>query len=95
MLMLIAVLALISDLSRPLAGTGPFVPTSIARQWQALAPASMQAAKAAVSRATHPLVWDPLILRAISLPLFVLFGALAVFVGYLGRRRNRVNIYTN
>ena len=95
LLMLIAVIAFITDLTRPLSGAGPFVPTTIARQWQALAPSSMQAAKAAVSKATHPLVWDPLIAAPIGLPLFVLFGGLAGLAGYAGRRRNRVNIYRN
>ncbi len=95
LLMLIAIIALITDVTKPLSGAGPFVPTTIARQWQTFAPSSMQAAKAAVTKATHPLVWDPLILRPISLPLFVLFGAMSVLAGYAGRRRHKVNIFTN
>lgn len=94
-LLLIAVVAFVADLTRPLSGGGRFVPTTIARQWQTFAPASMQAAKAAVGRRSHPLVWDLVIWPTISTPLSLLFGGLALAAGYAGRRRNKVNIYTN
>lgn len=94
-LLLIAVIALVSDATKPLSGTGPFVPTTIARQWHDLAPGSMQAARAAVSRATSPFVWDTAIVALINMPIFLLFGFLAALAGYAGRRRNTVNIFVN
>lgn len=94
-LLLIAVIALVSDATKPLSGTGPFVPTTIAKQWHDLAPASMQAARAAVAKSTSPLVWDTVVVALINMPVFVLFGFLAAMAGYAGRRRSTVNIFVN
>ncbi len=94
-LLLIAVIALVSDATPPLSGTGRFVPTTIAKQWHDLAPTSMQAARAAVGRSTSPLVWDTVVLGLINMPIFVLFGFLAAMAGYAGRRRSAVNIFVN
>lgn len=96
LLLLIAAVALISDLTRLQVGaTHGFEPTTIARQWQDMAPASLQAAKATVSRATHPLVWTWGLERILNAPLFVLFGLLGAIVGWLGRRRHTIEIYVN
>ena len=94
-LLLIAVIALVSDATKPLSGGGSFVPTTIAKQWHDLAPGSMQAAKAAVGRATTPLLWDTVVVALINMPVFLLFGFLAAMAGYAGRRRNTVNIFVN
>lgn len=93
--MLIAVIALVADATKPLGGTGSFAPTTIARQWQDFAPASMQAARVAVGRAASPLIWDTVVVGLINIPIFLLFGFLAAITGYLGRRRNKVNIFVN
>lgn len=94
-LLLIAVIAFVSDATKPMTGTGNFVPTTIAKQWHDLAPGSMQAAKVAVGRATSPVVWDTVIVALINTPVFLLFGFLAAMAGYAGRRRNTVNIFVN
>lgn len=96
LLLLVAVVALVSDLTRLQTGaTRGFEPTTIAKQWQDMAPASLQAAKAVVSRGTHPLVWTWGVARIINAPLFALFGALGVLAGWLGRRRRTIEIYVN
>ncbi len=96
LLLLVAAVALISDLTRLQVGaTHGFEPTTIAKQWQDMAPASLQAAKATVSRATHPLVWTWGVSKLINAPLFVLFGLLGIVIGWLGRRRRTIEIYVN
>lgn len=96
LLLLVAVVALVSDLTHMQTGaTRGFQPTTIARQWQEFAPASQQSAKALVGRATHPRVWSWGVAPVIRTPVFALFGFLALVVGYLGRRRRSIEIYTN
>lgn len=96
LLLLIAVVALVADVTHMRTGaTKGFQPTTISRQWQDFAPASLQSAKAVVGRKTHPLVWSLGVWPVIHTPVFVLFGILAALFGYLGRRRRRVEIFTN
>ena len=92
--LLVAVLALVTDMSALPAGQ-PFSVTSVSGQWNELAPATQQAARAAVRHATAAWVWDGLIGPLLSVPTFLLFGLLALWFGYLGRRRHKVNIYVN
>jgi hypothetical protein len=46
-------------------------------------------------RATAPWVWDGVIWPVLSVPTFLLFGLLAMWCGYAGRRRHKVNIFVN
>jgi hypothetical protein len=95
-LLLVAVIAFIADVTRMHSGaTGGLDPATIAKQWNAYAPASLTAAKATVTRATHPLVWTFVVSPALNTPVFLLFGLAALVTGYLGRRRKRINIYVN
>ena len=91
LLLLIAVIAFAADATR----SSSLQPTTVAQHWRTFAPDSMTAAEAEVSRALHPLVWDPAIVGLINMPVFMLFGILGVFAGYMGRRQHRVNIFTN
>jgi hypothetical protein len=93
--LLIAVMALVADASPWLASSGRFDATSLVAHWKQVAPASLERAEAAVVRNTGSWVWDPLIRSLIGMPTFVLFGALGILLGYLGRRRRRVNVYAN
>lgn len=92
---LIAVLALVSDATPVLYGTQAFKMTTIIGYWQLLAPASLTAAQAAVTRASFPWVWNPGIMSALNLPTPVLFGALAVVCGIFGRRRVKMKVHIN
>lgn len=93
--LLIATLALVADMSPWLNRSGDFNATALATHWQQVAPGSLDRARAAVSRATAPWVWDPLIWTVIGAPTFALFGGLGLLLGVLGRRRRRINIYAN
>ncbi len=92
---LIAVVALVSDATPAINGTGPFVASSIAGYWRDFAPASFDSAGQSVSAATFPWVWDPILVSVMTLPTFALFGLLALLTGYLGRRRHEVKVHVN
>lgn len=93
--LLVATVALVSDATPWLTGTGSFTATAFSEQWARVSPSSLKAAQEAVSRSAAPWVWDGLLGHLIGAPTFVLFGGLAVLLGYAGRRRRRVNIYQN
>lgn len=93
--LLVAVIALVTDLSGPLSAGQPFSATTLETQWREMAPATLQSTKAAVVRATAPWVWDGVIWPVLSVPTFLLFGLLAMWCGYAGRRRHKVNIFVN
>ena len=91
---LFAAIALAADATRYVNG-GRLVMTSLATHWQAFSPLMLKNAQAAVSGGLHPLVWDPVIWRLISLPAWFLFGAVGFTCAYLGRAKRRVNIFIN
>lgn len=92
--LLVAVIALVTDLSAFTAGQ-PFSITTVAAQWREMAPATLQSTAAFIQKATAPWVWTWVLSPVLALPTFLMFGLLALWTGYLGRRRHRVNIYVN
>ncbi len=92
---LVAVVTLVADATPALYGVKPFTMTTVIGYWQELAPASLEAARAAVIKATFPWVWDPMITSILGRPTPVLFGGLAVFCGFLGRRREEMKVHIN
>ncbi len=92
---LIAVLALVTDATPALNGTGPLKVTSVLGYWRELAPSTLLTARAAVMRATFPWVWDPMITSVLNLPAAALFGFLAIVCGYFGRRREQMKLHVN
>jgi len=92
---LVAVIALVSDLTPSLNGTGPFVPTALEAHWQRLSPNSLKGARESLTGALSPAAWEALEAVALRFPTFAVFGALAALCGYAGRRRSRINVYVN
>jgi hypothetical protein len=92
---LVAVVALVSDATPALNGAAPFKLTSVAGDWQLLAPATLEAAHTAVTTATAPWVWDSVVMGVLDLPTPVLFGLLALLCGFLGRRREAMKLHIN
>jgi hypothetical protein len=92
---LVAVVALVADATPALNSDAPFKMTTLAGDWQLLAPASLAAARTAVVGATAPWVWDTAIVSLLDLPTPVLFGLLAVLCGILGRRREEMKLHIN
>jgi hypothetical protein len=93
-LLLIAVVALVYDGTRTLAGSG-FVITSLVEHWQSIAPASLEAARGAITRWIHPMAWDLGFLRLLKLPAWLVVGVFGLFLAWLGRKRRAVNVFVN
>ncbi len=92
---LVAVVALVADATPALNGAAPFKLTSVAGDWQLLAPATFETARTAVTGATLPWVWNGAVMGVLDLPTPVLFGLLAVLFGILGRRRDEMKLHIN
>ena len=93
-LLLVAVIAAVYDGTQSLAA-GSFVTTSLFEHWSKLAPGLLASAQGAVTRTTHPAVWDLGLLRLLRVPAWALFGVLGFLFAYAGRRRRRVNVFAN
>lgn len=92
---LIAVVALVADLTPALSGTGHFQAHSVVSYWAELAPASLVAARANIVEMSFPWVWNPVLLSILSAPMSLLFGTLAMVCGYFGRRRLQMKVHVN
>ncbi len=92
--LLAATIALVIDATPPVYGAGPFVATSLAAQWQELAPSGFEAAQRAVT-GQSPWLWNSVVAPVLALPTFIVFGVMALLSGYAGRRRRAVRIFVN
>jgi hypothetical protein len=92
---LIAVVALVDDAAPAIYGTSPLELKSLESQWDDMAPASLAAARSAISNATAPWLWEALRSLILAWPASAVFGVLALLSGYAGRRRRRVEIFVN
>lgn len=92
---LIATIAFVADATPAFDGFGPYKPTLLVEHWAGLAPKSVAAAEAAVSKATHPMVWKYTIGPLINLPTYFLFGALGVLAALTGQRREKLDVFIN
>ena len=90
-----AVIALTSDLSRPVSDASSPRFASLLKHWSDLAPQSLQAAQKSVETKVHPLLWDPVIRVPLSIPAWISLGGLAALCFYGGRPRRRVEIFIN
>lgn len=94
-LLLIAVLALVYDGTRTLAGGSGLVITSLAEHWQALAPTSLEALRNVASKVLSPAAWDAGAQRLLLLPAWLVIGVLGLMLLWIGRKRQRVNVFVN
>jgi hypothetical protein len=92
--LLIASVALASDVTRTAGGSGIGL-TPVATHWKALSPQSLANAQAAVQRTTHKVVWTGVIAPVLQVPSWILFGSLGACAAIMSRRRREVNIYAN
>ena len=94
-LLLLAVVALVYDGTRTLAGGSGLVVTTLAEHWQTLAPVSLEGTKALLTRRLGAALWDPVVMSALRLPAWLALGGLGLVFGYIGRRRRAVNVFAN
>jgi hypothetical protein len=93
--LIVAAVALASDMGPgSLSRQRSIEPTSVIRNWQQIAPSSLEAVQSFLVKRTRPWIWDAFS-APLRLPSFVFFAALGLLFGYLGRHRQRVNIFAN
>jgi hypothetical protein len=94
-LLLLAAVALITDVTRTTSGDAGLIITSLGEHWRAIAPVTFEAARTAVTRRVGAWMWDPMILSALKLPGWLALGGLGLVLGYAGRRRRTINVFAN
>ena len=94
-LMLMALIALVSDGTRTIATDGGVVVTSFLQYWAELAPTALDTAKRTLSVKIHPLLWDAVLTPLLSMPAWLVLGGSGVIIAYLARKRQQTNIYAN
>lgn len=92
---LIAIVALVADMTPALNGTGHFEAHSVMNYWTELAPASLVATRANITAMTAEWVWNPVLLSILGAPMSLLFGTLAIVCGYFGRHRAQMKVHVN
>ena len=93
-LLLVAVVALVYDGTRTLAGGSGIVLSSLAEHWQALAPRSLMWLHGVVGRSLPAQIWE-IVMRGLTLPAWLVLGVLGLLLAWIGRKRERVTIYAN
>lgn len=94
-ILIAAVIALVYDGTRTLAGGAGFVVTSLGTHWTRLAPQSLEAAKTVLTAKLHPLAWESGLQPILRLPGWLVLAALGLLLAWLGRRRKHVPIFIN
>jgi hypothetical protein len=92
--LIIAVFAIAADVTRSTQAQA-LVFTPLYTHWERLSPTSLKNLESFVSRSASPLVWSLGIRRVLAVPAAVVFLAIGGVLGYFGRQRRRVNIYSN
>jgi hypothetical protein len=93
-LLLLAVVALVYDGTRTLAGGSGIVITSLGDHWQSFHPGGLEMLRG-LSRRVHPVFWDQGVVRLLRLPSWLVIGVLGLLLAYIGRKRHKVNVYIN
>lgn len=90
-----AMIALVYDGTKSMGNPNMWIITSFSDIWGKLHPSSFAAAQVGVEKWVHPFLWDPILINVMALPGWLLLGAIGGLLFYLGRKRTRMNIYTN
>ena len=93
-LLLIAMIAIVGDFTRAANGGSSTVTTAFA-YWKLVSPQSLASSANFVQRSLHPWLWDPVAMRLLMLPVWLIIGALGLALAVLGRKKRRVNIFAN
>ena len=93
--LIVAAVALASDTgTMTMGGQRNIKPVAIIEHWQQVAPTSLESTRTFLTTRTRPWVWDAFS-APLKLPTFLFFTVLGLLFAYIGRRRNRVNIFAN
>jgi hypothetical protein len=94
-LLLIALIALVSDGTRTIANDSGIVVTSALKYWTEVAPTMLENLKRTLSLKIHPLFWDGLLVPLLSLPAWIVLAGSAMLILFFARKRRKTNIYVN
>jgi hypothetical protein len=94
-LLLVALIALVSDGTRTLANDSGIVVTSALAYWTELAPTMLETVKRTLSLKIHPLFWDGILVPLLSLPAWLFLGGSAAIILYFARNRRETDIFAN
>ncbi|MEP6435562.1 MAG: hypothetical protein ABJ069_00355 [Nitratireductor sp.] len=81
----VAVIMAVLDATRSVASSA-LVFTPLGTSWYAVSPDTLNLAQALTQRYVHPLLWDPVMIRILTLPGFTVFFGLALLLYLIGRR---------
>lgn len=95
LMLVVALIALVSDGTRSIANDSGIVITSAIDYWAELAPTSLETVKRTLSLKVHPAIWDSGFARLLALPAWLVLGGLAVIILTLARKRRQLNIFAN
>jgi hypothetical protein len=84
----VAVIMAVLDATRTIAAE-QLVLTPLAISWMTVSPDTLETARSFVQNRMHPLFWDPVLVRILDLPGFVVFAALAFLFHAIGRKPRR------
>ena len=84
----VAVIFAVLDATRSIAASA-LVMTPLNASWVAVSPHTLDVIHDLILRKVHPLLWDPVMVRILDLPGFVVFAALAFLLAAIGRRPAR------
>ncbi|NGO55194.1 hypothetical protein [Allomesorhizobium camelthorni] len=84
----VAVIMAVLDATRTIAAE-QLVLTPLATSWITVSPDTLETARSFVQSRMHPLFWDPVLVRILNLPGFVVFAALAFLFYAIGRKPRR------
>ncbi|MGH6830889.1 MAG: hypothetical protein ACREDG_07015 [Methylocella sp.] len=80
-----AFVTLLGDVTRSVAGASLSV-TPLGETLGALAPGKLTLAQAFVARQIHPLIWDPVLVDLMRLPVWLAVGAIGCLAIWLGSK---------
>jgi hypothetical protein len=95
LLLLIALIALVSDGTRTIANDRGLVITSALQYWGEIAPVMLENLKRTLSLKIHPLFWDGFLAPLLSLPAWLFLAGSAMIILFLARKRHKTNIFVN
>jgi hypothetical protein len=95
LLLLIALIALVSDGTRTIANDRGLVITSALQYWGEIAPVMLENLKRTLSLKIHPLFWDGVLAPLLSLPAWLFLAGSAMIILFLARKRHKTNIFVN
>ena len=93
--LLVAAIALVSDLTPYLSGASSLSISSIEEHWKEVAPATFQSVESSFAGGHQGWLWTYVIGPLVATPTVLMFSALALLAGYAGRRQARVKVFAN